>query len=232
MNCTDFTHYLDDYLSNELDEQQTAAFLTHAGHCTHCRGELDAAREIGHALRAIDIPPASPDFANRVLRQAKHTPASTDSKKPHRRGFAAGFSSALVAGFALWAVVGLFPGLQETPLPNQPMAGVTIALDQTSQVNLVFQTAQALQNARIAIELPPHVALAGLPDQRRVEWHTNLVKGKNLLRLPVIASQAGANQPLIAHIEYGNKKITTLQINLAVVKQSLSQQWPLDRKRT
>lgn len=232
MNCTDFKQHLDDYLSNELDERQTAAFLGHAGHCIYCRGELDAAREIGHALRSSDIPPASQGFANRVLRQAKTSPVGSDGKKHQRRGFATGFGSALVAGLALWVVVGLFPGLQETPSPNNPMAGVSIALDQTSQVNLVFQTAQALQNAKIAIELPPHVALVGFPGQRQVEWRTDLIKGKNLLRLPVIASQAGGNQPLIAHIEYGNKKMTTLQINLAVVKQDISQQWSLDRKHT
>ncbi len=226
MNCNDFTRHLDGYLSAELNVEAREAFLAHAGACPQCRGELEAAEELRAALSAMPVPPASPDFAERVLRQARRETAQARQNQHQRRGFIAGFGSALAAGLALWAMIGLLPPPQEqtaqAPAPEAPPQ-VIIAVDQTSHVNLVFQAAAAVDDAKIAIELPENISLAGYPGQRRLEWRTRLSKGNNLLRLPLIATSAGSNQQLIAHIEYGDNKTTTLRVQV-IAKPNLSGQ--------
>ncbi len=226
MNCKEFIGKLDDFLSAELEGRERDAFLAHAEHCRACRGELQAARELQTGLRELPVVPPTPDFAERVLRrarQARETP-------PRPRGFLAGFGTALAAGLALWAVVGLFPVSQQQPgAPVESVPEVTIALDRTSQVNLVFQAAREVADARIAIELPENIILAGYPDRRRLEWRTHLNKGSNLLRLPLMAIDGGQDQQLTARIEYGDDKTTTLKVRLKVAKPSLSGQLPLDR---
>ncbi len=228
MNCTEFDTQLDDYLSDEMNENVQQAFLAHAADCLGCDSSLALSRNIGATLCAMSVPPASVGFADRVLQQAKKQPSSingaagatTDIVGRRSSGFAMGFGSAMVAGMALWAVVALFPSLQEqgTSLKTTPIAEVTIALDQPSDVNLVFNAVAALENANISIDLPSNIALAGFPELRRVEWSTNLVKGRNLLRLPVVATALGQGQTLVAYIKYGEDKVTTLEIKLSVVK--------------
>jgi len=241
MNCTEFNQYLDDYLSDELDKRVQAVFLNHVNDCPGCRDTLETARDMTTVLRAMHVPSASAGFADRILQQAKNVSAGgksldnldnnissrvdQDAGRHRNRGFAMGFGSSLVAGMALWVVVALLPSLQDATQPNSAMADVTIALDQTSEVNLVFNAVVALENAKISIDLPEHIILAGYPELRQVEWRTNLVKGSNLLRLPIVATQDSGERTLVAHIEYGDHKITTLKIKLAVVKQKLTQRW-------
>ena len=227
MNCKVFIEQLDTFLSAELAGPERDAFLAHAAHCRACRGELEAARELQAGLRELPVAPPTPDFAERVLRRARQ--AHEAPTRP--RGFLAGFGTALAAGLALWAVVGLFPvSQQQVGTPAGSVPEVTIALDQTSQVNLVFQAAREVADAKIAIELPENIMLAGYPDRRRLEWRTHLNKGSNLLRLPLVAIGDGQDQQLVARIEYGDAKTTTLKVRLKVAKPNLSGQWPLDQR--
>jgi len=242
MKCSQFTQNLDAYLSDTLNEQNRSDFLVHASDCPGCAQALESAETIITALRVMPVPPASAGFSERVLQQAKSgslvNNAENEIVRHRSHGFVWGFGSALAAGVILWAVVALFPALQDASQPhnsvnlvadntgfaNEPVADVTITLDQSTQVNLVFDTVAALQNAKISIDLPSNIALPGYPELRHVEWRTNLVKGSNLLRLPVIATGLSSLETLTANIEYGEQKITTLKIKLAVVKQNLSQQ--------
>ena len=89
---------------------------------------------------------------------------------------------------------------------------ISIALNQQQDVKLAFHTVTALQGARITIQIPENVALAGYPGQRELSWETNLNEGENLLRLPLVASQSMKGQ-LVARIEHG-KRVRTLRVNL------------------
>ena len=165
----------------------------------------------------MPVPAPSADFAERVLRQA----VERNVDHHHRHGFVTGFGSALVAGLALWVVVGLFPGPQGVaPDGKEPLQMVSIALNETQDVKLVFNAERVVLGAKISIELPENVTIAGYPGRRHLEWQTDLAKGSNLLRLPVVATQADAGQ-LVAHIEHGNK-VTTLKIQIDVQKPGLT----------
>ncbi len=217
MTCNELHNLLDDYLDGELPQAQRTAFERHLDGCAACRRQLSREQALRADLKAMPVPAPSADFAERVLRQA----VESNVDHHHRHGFVTGFGSALVAGLALWVVVGLFPVPQDTaPSGQAPLQTVSIALNETQDVKLVFNAERVVLGAKISIELPDNVAIAGYPGRKRLEWQTDLAKGSNLLRLPVIATGTDAGQ-LVAHIEHDNK-VTTLKIQLDVQKPDLT----------
>ena len=216
MTCNELNKMMDDYLDGELPQAQREAFERHLNDCAGCRSQLSQEQAFRAELKAMPVPAPSADFAERVLRQA----VERNVGHHHRHGFVTGFGSALVAGLALWVVVGLFP-VQQGVVPDgkEPLQTVSIALNETQDVKLVFNAAHEVRGAKITIELPENVMIAGYPGRNRLEWQTDLAKGSNLLRLPVIASQAEAGQ-LVAHIEHDNK-VTTLKLRIEVQKPGL-----------
>lgn len=220
MTCNALHGLMDDYLDNELSPVQRVSFERHLNECTGCQQWLSRERLLRADLKAMPVPAPSADFAERVLRQSVEGNVSHH----HRHGFVTGFGSALVAGLALWIVVGFFPVQQQVaPEKTGPLQTVSITLDalnKTQDVALVFNAGRAVLGARVSIELPDNITIAGYPGRKRLEWSTDLAKGSNLLRLPVIASQVDVGQ-LIAHIEHDNK-VTTLRIQLDVRKPGLT----------
>jgi len=89
---------------------------------------------------------------------------------------------------------------------------MSIVLHQKQDIKLAFFSAEPLTGAKITIHLPENVALVGYPGRRELSWTTNLKKGDNLLRLPIIATQI-ARGDLVANIEYENK-MKTLTLSL------------------
>ncbi len=236
MNCTEFQHLLNDSGGGDIMGDQ-GGFDAHRRACDACQvlyeAECVAEAEMLAALRKMPVPEASVGFADRVLAaavtahaQAAGHPRAVDKMKHHQRhGFMLGFGSAAVAGLALWAVVGLFPGALS------PMDGTTgdltvathehesepeifIALNQQQDIKLAFYSNESLKGARITIQLPENVALVGYPGRRTLSWTTDLKKGENLLRLPVVATQI-ARGDLVANIEFQDR-VKTLTIGLAV----------------
>jgi anti-sigma factor RsiW len=217
MNCAEFSKGLDDLLDGELSPDRQAAMQAHEQSCDACRRRVEAARHIQQALRDMPVPAPSAGFADRALRAA----VEQNTAHHHRRGFVVGFGSALVAGFALWLVVGLLP-MRPGPAPEEgAVSEVSIALNEPHEVTLAFHAVRALEGAKISIQLPANVALVGYPGRRTLEWRTNLAEGNNILRLPVVATGMDGGQ-LVAHLEYGNK-VRTLKIKLKAVKPNLSE---------
>ncbi|WP_455217145.1 hypothetical protein, partial [Kaarinaea lacus] len=124
-----------------------------------------------------------------------------------------------------WVVVGINPA--PTPTPSLESNGsvelakveenvpeFSIALNEQRDIRLAFYSSTELNGAQITLQMPEHVTLVGFSGQRKLAWKANLVKGDNLLRLPVIATNSKGGQ-LVAQIEYMGK-VKTLKVNFAV----------------
>ena len=198
MNCEQFKLRLDDYLGCDLLPLEQAETEKHVAHCQTCQARIKHAQAIQTELQALPAPKMRPGFAREAIAKATGGP----EKKHHRRGFVAGFSTALAAGVALMAVIALLPN--SMPENDISITQVAISLDQTQTVNLVFNSANTLEQATLTITLPDHVELAGLPGQRVISWQAPLKAGQNILPLPLrgLAQQQGE---LLASIEQGGK---------------------------
>jgi len=244
MNCTDFQNLIDDYSRANLSPEVMAGAEAHLASCSECTKSIDEHNNLMASLKAMPVVGPSEGFAERVLRVAVRHGKDHEEDQPmihgsveqnvhhhhhHRRGFMVGFGSAAAAALALWVVVGVFP--QQTPLQTgvPRLASVestveanvpefSIALNEQRDIKLAFFSSEDLKGATITLQMPEAIALVGYEGQRKLVWKTNLARGDNTLRLPIIATSvatsASAGQ-LVAHIEYKGK-VRTLKVNLAI----------------
>jgi hypothetical protein len=236
MNCTDFQNQIDDYCDGALSGEPKANCEAHLASCVECSRAVDGHNSLLISLKAMPFPGPSEGFAKRALQIAMESEvAGQNVGHHHRRGFVVGFGSAVAAALALWVVVGVFP--QQTPQlkGNLETASVksnvetnvgssiktsipefSIALNEQRDIKLAFFSSEELKGATITLKMPEAVALVGYEGQRELVWKTNLAKGDNLLRLPIIATGITSGQ-LVAHIAYKGK-VKTLKVNLAIGK--------------
>lgn len=237
MNCTEFHNTLIDATGAGLDEQGAelqVAFDAHRAACADCQASYESEISLLTGLQQMPVPTPTADFADRVLgaavaQTAQHNVQKKNVQKKgeqHRQGFLLGFGSAAVAAMALWVVVGVFPvaNAPEGTTSDETVVAsaasnsgtqspaLSIALNQQQDIKLAFYSGEPLKGAKITIRLPENVALVGYPGRRQLSWTTNLKKGDNLLRLPVIAMQI-ARGDLVADIEYGDQ-LKTLTVSL------------------
>lgn len=179
MNCEQIENRLDDYLDGELMSWERDEVEVHLAACPGCRTQLRSRQELLAMLREMPVPPMEPGFRPRAFRRVRQL-------QPIRRGFMAGFGSAVAAGLALW--IGLATWMhQETPR-TPPLQPLVLLLEQPRELRLVFTAQEELQQVEFTLELPEGVELAGFPRQRQLHWRDRLAKGRNALSLSLVAS--------------------------------------------
>jgi hypothetical protein len=225
MNCTDFNKVFDDYRDGEVDAATQAECDAHRAGCAACQAQFAADEAMRAGLRAMPVIGPAEGFVDRAL----HNAVQRNVAHHHRHGFMVGFGSAAVAALALWVVFGWFPGelptggsgantvasntgSQADSESSAAMPELSIALNEQRDIKLAFYSGQELKGARITIQVPDNVALVGYPGRRELSWETNLAKGDNTLRLPVLATQVARGE-LIANIQYGGQT-KTLKVRL------------------
>jgi hypothetical protein len=203
MDCEQLQSRLDDMLDNTLPEHEYQETQGHLSECVSCQALVAEEQALRTMLRELPVSPPSAGFADRALRVA----VERNSRHHHRSGFIKGFAAAMAAGLALWIIVGILPVSKSPYAPAGHENEISIALYQTQNIKLAFNSAIELKDARITIELPNNLALTGYEGRRELTWHTNLTKGDNILTLPVKA-QAIAKGRIIAKIEHGSRTKT------------------------
>ncbi len=222
MNCHDIANTLDDFLDGMLLPEKAAQVQEHLRHCAACSARLARERELRRALRALPVEGPSEGFYERALAHAM----AHDRRRPH---FMVG--TAVAAGLAMLVVGSLVfqpegeragNAIQTASLP-QPAAnaestqadaipGLTISLNETRDVKLVFNASQALAKATFTVVLPPGVELRGYPEQREITWEGSLREGKNLLVLPLVARNTGSGELLATVSHDGKRKVFRLKM--------------------
>jgi hypothetical protein len=230
MKCTDFQNQIDDYSRADLSPEVMADSEAHLASCSDCTRAVEIHNSLLASLKVMPVTGPSEGFAKRALRIAMESEVvGQNVGHHHRRGFMVGFSSAAAAALALWVVVGIFPqqapqqtGILETASVKsnvetnieKSIPEFSIALNEQRDITLAFFSSEVLKGATITLQMPENIALVGYEGQRELVWKTNLAKGDNTLRLPVVATSVSGGQ-LLAHIEYKGK-VKTLKVNLAV----------------
>ena len=123
-----------------------------------------------------------------------------------QRHWAIRSGGALAAGFTLWFAAGY---LLNAPVitPSPALVEVAISMSQPTPVNLVFTSTGDLMGARVSLQLPAGIALAGYDGRRELTWTTDLKDGKNVLQLPLVAHAVPTDE-IIARLEHGDETKT------------------------
>ncbi len=203
MECSQVNTHIDELLANALGEPLRSAVLLHIEHCDQCARTLRQDRSLHELLRGLPLPPPSPGFHARVLRQA---------------GAGQRRSRSLLTGLALAAtlVMGVVLGWMLAPGGEPPASVQAVALlaQQPGSVRLAFESGHDLRDVKLTLHLPSSVELVGYPGQHELTWRTDLRRGRNELSLPLVARD-GEGGLLVAQLEHGvQRKQFVVRINV------------------
>lgn len=203
MNCGHAKAQLDDYVDGHLGPRERQALESHLESCSACRAALEETRQLIQVLRGLPVATPSAGFAAHALRRA--------SRYPRRSlggwGFAAGFGSAAAAGLALWVITTLWmgaPAHEPSARQARSIEDVELAPHKVHAVDLAFNSPANIHDVTFTLELPRGIQLQGHPGERIIVWHDALRKGRNLLRLRLVARN-GLGGDLIARVQHRNE---------------------------
>jgi anti-sigma factor RsiW len=192
MNCERVVELLTGPVADGSAEERRIA-SEHVAGCEDCRNAVAAV----HALRLASLAPVPaprPGTFERVMAHSTQQPARHRSARaPFWLGMGAG--AALAASVAA-AIVMLAPQVvTDAALTATPQ--LSLAVNETRDVNISLTTESALVDAEILVTLSGAVGVNGYEGQRRLQWRTDLDAGTNRLTLPIVASGIEGGQVLV-----------------------------------
>jgi len=189
MNCEQINAQLDDFLDQQISEEDSNAIKQHLAECPHCNTQFQEMQTLLQQLKIIPIPQMKPGFQSRVLRQARPT--------NHHRTFWAGFGSAIAATLVLWF------GVIASDTPQNGVTDiktVVLQLEEAKTIQLAFNAPGQVQNVNFSLVLPEGINLQNKPGKRAFTWSGQLNKGRNVLNLPLLGTKSTKGE-LVARIE-------------------------------
>lgn len=202
MKCTEFKHRIDDYLDGQLSELEQSAYERHVSACSACGQLVRDTRLISDVLSDLPVPEPSADFEQRVFDEVRRRNELNEERRFHFP-FAAGFATAAVASLVIWFTSTL---LVTQPVVEEPQI-ISVAMNQTQTVRLMFNAQRDFNEVSLSIGLPENMELDGYPGHRELNWKTSLQRGENVLALPILAIEQGQGV-LVARLNYGDKEQT------------------------
>ena len=236
MNCNELNNNLDDYIDGVLPAEQYESLEMHIQNCVQCHQVVKDENNLRKLLRQLPVAMPAAEFLDTALKNA----VVKDNR--HAQGFIKGFGSAIAASLALWLVVSLMPVSESThvkpdntmvsnPTVSNTMASetaskapvglVAIQLHEEREIKLSFHSNEALSGAKITLQIPENIHLLGYQNERSLQWQVDLVKGANMLNLPIKAFRVDQGQ-LVAKIEH-NHQVKILRIDVLVEAQEIIQ---------
>nr|WP_298719108.1 hypothetical protein [uncultured Steroidobacter sp.] len=162
------------------------------------------------ALERLPAPEPRPEFIERAFAAATRRQPQSRSRLAHLVsrwetwvGVLVGAAAAAALIFTMWP-----------PLLNRETRGITLALNEMRDIDVLIDSERALEGATIHIVATGSVVLDGFENEREIGWQTHLARGSNVLSLPVVARSTGAGQ-LVAVIEHGGRTRRVI-VNLTV----------------
>ena len=209
MPCDRIEQNLDAFFDGDLPVEEAQALRIHLGGCLHCRSAHERELALRAALKRLPIDGPDPGFIDRAMAGAARGTARAGGKRRSRWIASMG---AIAASVCVWLLIG---SLTAHPTSSATAPEVTIAMESTKSINLVFSAAQDLADARVSLRLPDGLEVNGYAGRKEISWTTDLHKGKNVLRLPLRAHARLADE-LIAQLDHdsGSK---TFRVKVRVI---------------
>jgi anti-sigma factor RsiW len=195
MQCKQIDSVLDDYLDGLTGNDTQAALNEHLAECAACLSTVEAANALRARLEQLPVDVPSEDFFARALDQAQCQPQIAEAKK--LRVFGGALAAAVVVSVSALLLLS-----SPTWSPATDTHQVTIAMETATPVNVVFSTMEALQGARVSLQLPDGLELDGYSGRQMLAWTTDLHEGKNVLKLPLVAYGIPTDE-IVATLEHG-----------------------------
>ena len=210
MRCNQLPDMIDDYLDGTADRATSTAVREHVEHCSACVEVVNREHSLREALAGLPVEGPNDNFFEQAIEHAAECSANESVKRP----WPIRFGGTVAAVFAILFVAVLL--IQQPFLTSSSeLPEVTLALAEVKSVALVFNSEDALQDARISLQLPQGIELVGYNGRKELSWTTDLEQGNNVLRLPLVGHDL-MTETIIARLEHpsGTK---TFQLKVTVI---------------
>lgn len=201
MNCSQVRERMT--ASDSLKSPETIGWelQSHLRVCEPCRHYFSD-RLLEEKLSALVIPNPGIDFVDRAIGKA------IEANRVDRRHLVNG--PALAAMLLLGVFLGLIlsKNYSADTSPTVTQTPIALWVNQVKPVNVVIDSSDKIEDATISIELAENIEIDGYPGTREISWKTSLLKGKNLLTLPLIM-QSGSEGFMDVSYRAGNKVYKT-----------------------
>ena len=180
MKCAEIRETIRENIRQGSDPGEDDAVVSHVRHCELCRSLYNDA-VLSCALKGMPVPAMRPGFETAAIQHAV--------KRNRRKRRVHAFVSAAAAAVLVVAIsLGLFFERSESErhagLAPDTEVSYGAAVEQT--LRILIDAADYRADAALSIDLDENVALKDYPGQRRLEWRTDIARGRNLLELPVV----------------------------------------------
>jgi hypothetical protein len=173
----------------------------HLADCEDCRNAAHALAVL-RADRDLSIPSASAGAFARAMHTATSPRGRPRDALPRRKTFWLG---AVTGGAIAAGIVAAVMIMRPLVIPSEGAPAVTLAVNEARDVSVALRSAEPLVDAEIRVSLSGEIALQGFDDQRELHWRTDLDRGVNELKLPVVALGASGGQVLV-EVQHGDKR--------------------------
>jgi hypothetical protein len=178
MKCSEFRQAIIHRLREGSFAAERDDLAAHMRECELCR-EFYSEALLNRALNEEPVPQPDPEFADRVMGRA----ISRCRRQRHSRVFR-GLSTAAAVLVIFFAGYLLHFTMQQSPV-GQRQIEVVMSEGEENSVNILIEAKQDRRGATFTVDMEGSVALKGHPGRRSIQWQTDLVRGKNLLELPI-----------------------------------------------
>ena len=193
MNCRIAKTLMQEAADGELKGADTGLINAHLEECPACREDYRQTLKMLESLRNLPVPPSSPGFAERVLKNATRSRPATAGERSLRP--AAGIAASLLALFLLVT-------LMVDQRPEQQATDIVLHGSEVRTIRVAIESAQAVDGIRMTIDVSDNLAIEGYRDQREISWTARLEQGINLIALPVSAIADGEGE-IVARVGLG-----------------------------
>lgn len=222
MKCTDAINFLDDFFDGFLSLETEKKVKDHLAQCDTCSRAFTNEKQMRHMLKTMPTPLPQSNFKEQVVKKAV-----AESRLRNRSRTVLSMCGGLAAAIVLWLMVFL-PGPMQLDFENpESAADMTLELQQSTIIKLVINAPHDMLNSTVTVHIPQHLEVVGFPGKYEISWDTDLLKGKNLLELPVVAKKSGKST-LVTQINYQNKSKTLkliTQVPSTIQKSELAERY-------
>lgn len=206
MSCNECRQHVRGWLRGELSDADAVEVQDHVSKCYFCAAVVENEATLLDGLHRVEkIPAPTADFKQRVLSAASEQDIKRTSHKP-ALGLPA-MGGAIAAALALGIALGVGFGVDRSSDSGSPDVAEAVAPEKAQNVRLAFNSAQAMDNVTLTVELPPHVEMARYPGHQQLSWSVSLDKGENIVELPLKVLFPGEGD-LVAHLDNGKSRKT------------------------
>ena len=196
MECQATNILLQDFIDGKLADADAESVSDHHKECFACARQYRDTLAVIELLKDVHVPPPSPGFSTRVIKQATKTPDTT---------FVSGGIAASLAVLLVLASILFKPVFEDQGMPVVLMDGEVIT------IKVAIDSVRSIDSVKMNIDISDNLEFTGYEGQKKLSWNTRLNRGTNIIALPISAIELGDGEITTRVRSNGSERIFVIK---------------------